>query len=736
MDGRWMLLPLAIAMGAPAAAFAQTNSVPGASEGGDSVADLVVTARKRPERLQDTPISITAFDAQALARAGIRDIGDLSRSTPGMQYGNFGDLKLSPTSLRGVVSGAGSAGAEPAVAYYVDEVYMGQGAGANLDLYDIERVEVLRGPQGALFGRNSIGGLISLTTKAPTDRFAMSGEIGAGNYSQFRAAGSLSGPLIGERVLAKLSVIRSQRAGYEYNEVLSHRVNDAGSTTARGQILVKVGAVSKLTLTGAYHRVKQHPLVFETLSYNPNAVVAQLYTAAGMKPNGDPYDRRVQADSPSLETLKAYDASARFTTRIGKVGLTALSAYHKHNYFSRTDTDRSPFSLLYDGDPERVTRWSHEVRADVTLGNLDLLIGGYRFTQNASNLSFVEVGKDLGALFGSPALGGTRAGSDAALRTVSNAVFGNATWKISQAAELTVGGRYTHDAKRIDYHQQDALGLLGGNFAVAAHDAWSQFTPSASFRYRFTPNLMGYLTVSRGFKSGGFNDALGDANGIGFGPETMMNYEAGTKGSLANGRLTFALSVFHMRWRDIQITTDNPATAIYDPIIRNAGAAHSNGVEGEVTAHLSRAWDIGANFSVQSARYDAGALPSPPGTPALPLRRTLYSPAQTASGNVTYRHPTPLGEVELFAETTWRGVSYLDYANSSDGRVAPYALVNARASLHFRKDHFRISAWIRNISNIKRAQRLFDLYSQSIVGQKFIVLNDPRTVGVELRVSY
>jgi outer membrane receptor protein involved in Fe transport len=193
------------------------NSKPAAiSESESEPATIIVTARKKSERLVDTPISITAFTGEDLKKSGVTKLNDLAVRTPGLQYGNFGDEKLSPTSLRGIVADAGSAGADPAVGIYVDEVFIGQGAGASIDYFDLDRVEVLRGPQGTLFGRNTIGGVINISTVAPTRDFDAQFEGGVGNYGLIQAQGAIGGPLVGETVLGRLSFFGNRRNGVDH----------------------------------------------------------------------------------------------------------------------------------------------------------------------------------------------------------------------------------------------------------------------------------------------------------------------------------------------------------------------------------------------------------------------------------------------------------------------------------------------------------------------------------------
>ena len=720
----------AFALGLVGPVWAETvDAAPGATS---TIEEVVVTARKRSERLQETPISITAVTAEAMERKGIKDVADIARQTPGLQYADYGDLKLSPTSLRGVVGGAGSAGADPAVGFYVDEIYQSQGAGADLDLYDVARVEVLRGPQGTLFGRNTIGGVISITTERPSDTLTASVTADVGNYSAYRIGASVSGPIVAGLVSGKLAFIKDEHGGYDRNVYLNRDVNNHDAWSTRGQLLFDFAPATSLLLTGSYREVDQEQLVFETLRYNLNADLPQALIAAGLPLNTNPYDRKVYSDSPNQERLRAWDLAATFKTRIGEVGVTNIASYHWHDYFSRNDTDRSPLKMLYDGDPERVSRWSEELRFDFSTGPVDWLAGLYYYHQNSDNQSFVEIGSDLAKSLGDPSLTGVRTGSNGQLETTSKAAFVSATWKVTPRLDVTVGGRYTVDEKTIHYVQRDVINLLGGNTDVRANGSWSQFTHNANIRYRFSPDIMAYATASKGFKSGGFNDALGSADGIAFGPESLWNYEVGLKTQFFDRRLVVNTALYYMAWSKIQLSEDNPATPVYDPIILNAGKAHSQGVEIEVTGRPTERLTLGGNLSIQEALYDGGLLPT-----GEPLHHIAYAPNYTADLNAEYRFPLQgLGTVSLFGEYQMRGRTYISNDADPDGVVHAYGLLNARLTLTSSDDRWRISLWGKNLGDEIYTQRLFDLSGQPLVGQKFIILGEPRTFGVELKLKY
>lgn len=729
MRGRVLLLSTLLSTVAPLGLAGK--AIAQEAGAGAGVEDIIVTARRTEERLQEAPVSVTAFTAQTMERLGVSDVSDVARRTPSFQYGDFGDLKLSPTSLRGIIGSSGSAGADPAVGYYVDEVFVGQGASANLDLHDVARIEVLRGPQGTLFGRNTVGGVISITTRRPGDTFDASLQTTFGDYDYYRVGGSISGPL-GAGVSAGLSGVFSEREGVDHNIVLGRDVNSLGSYSLRGALDFDLGAETRLELTVDYRHADQEPMVLETIRYDDASSLAFLLDFLGLDRNADPYDRIVYSDDVNRETLDGWGASARLRTRIGGVTLTNVAAYRSHEYDSRFDTDRSPLRIGYDGDPEEVWRASEELRLNWETGPVSWLAGVYFYHQDGSNQSFIEIGADLADLIGDSSLTGVIAGSDANMITTSSAVFGSATWAVNERFDITLGARWVRDEKEIDYTQYDPVFLLGGSGTIQASDSWVEITPNLNVRYRFTPDVMAYLTVSNGFKSGGFNDGLGDANGISFDPETLWNYEIGLKTELFRRRLVANAALFYMDWQNIQVSQDNPATPMYDPIILNGGVAHSQGVEIEVQALPTDQLLLGASVSFLEAEYEEGTLPT-----GQPLQRVPRAPEYTAAFNTEYRWPVgDFGEIALGGEYLMFGESYLSTNNIEDARVAPYELVNARLSFENLRQGWRFSIWGENLTDETYKTRMFDLMDQDLVGQRFIALGEPRTYGVELRVRY
>jgi len=694
--------------------------------------DIIVTAQKKEESLQEVPLSVTAFTVDFIQEHNLTDFLDISARTPGMHYGNFPDEKLSRTSLRGIQASSGSAGADPAVSRYVDEVYIGQGAGAFMDLFDIERVEVLRGPQGLFFGRNSIGGAINYTTKRPSNEFEALLEGTYGDYNQHRVGALISGPLVRDRLAGKLSLISNGRDGTYTNLWLDIKGNEISNWSARGQLLWTPSGVTSVTLTAEHREIDQESLLFETLKYDlENGLLPLVLGLYGLPLNEDPWDRKGYSDTEQPETLDLDGYSVNLVTAIGDVELVSITSYREHAYDSYRSTDASPLRWAYDGDPEQVDRLSQEIRVAWSTARTSVVLGGYYFAQTAANQSFIHFGEDfMEFLFEVPLY--VEAGSNAVTDTTSYAGFANLTFTLSDRADMSVGLRYTRDEKEINYSQADPFGLLGGTFSLQAMDDWGAATPAFNVRYMFNDNVRGYVNVGRGFKSGGFNDGLGSADGIAFGPEFLWNYEIGLKTRLAQGRVTANFAAFYMDWTDIQITVDNPDTPIYDPIIANAGAAHSTGIEGEIVAYPSRHWILGLNFALMDAEYDGGTEPD--GTP---LGGIPYAPDYTANLNAQYRGGLS-GSLEWFVggEILNKGELYLTPDNQEDGRVDPYTYINARLGIGPEDRGWSVTLWGRNLTDETVKERLFDLYDQPLIAQKYIVLNDPVTYGVTLRFAF
>jgi len=706
---------------------------------------IVVTATRREQNIQDVPASVTALGGGLLEALGVTDIQGVARRTPGLQFSNFSDLKLSTTVIRGINAyDAGSAGKDPTVAYYLDEVYLGIGVGAALDYFDLERIEVLRGPQGTLFGRNAIGGVINITSRRPTNEFEASAQLEGGDYDYLLARGSVNVPLSPDVFALRFAASYMENGGYTDNAYLNVATNDTKRTNLRMSALYTPTDKAQFLFTADWRDIDQHSKQYETLEVDADSIF--YLRASGAIPglpavpmNTDPYDRVVYSNVIANETLDGYGLSLKADFDLGSMDLVSVTGYRKHDYDNVSDTDMSPLSLLTDGDPEETWSFSQELRlVDHADGRFTWLGGVYYYKQDSDNESFVTVGDDLSVLVvGDTSLGGLETGSNGKVVAESVGVFASGTYDFTDTLSLTVGARSTRDTKKIDFSQFDPIDLLGGTYEVHADDEWTAFTPSVSLQADLGENVMTYFLVSQGYKSGGYNDALGAATSFSFDQETLWNYEAGLKSMLMNGRLRLNASVFHMVWDDIQIQEDDPSTPVFDPRISNAGKATSSGLEAEAIAALGDNWTLSLNGTVIDAKFDEGTLPTAPGEPEIPLDHMTRVPDYTVTFRADYERPVS-SKLLFLASAEWyaQGKMYLTLDNQPAGVVDPYSLVNAQVGIGSVDDRWRLVLWGRNLSDETYTERLFDIIDISFVGQKFIDLGQPRTYGLRLMVNF
>ncbi len=702
---------------------------------GFAIEEVIVTSQKREENAQDVGIAITAFSEGHLDKIGAKNIEDVAYRTPGLNFNSFTDLKLSATTLRGISADSGSAGGDPSVGYYLDEVYLGPGVGANIDLFDVESIEVLRGPQGTLFGRNTIGGVISITSKKPSDELTSYLQTEYGNYNHTRIKGSVSGPLIDNLLSASLAAVYYDRDAYIDNEYLNTGADGTHQKGARVAFRYMPVEDAEFLLSIDYRKVTQRSKSMETLRYNPSSIA----TGFEMDLNALPDDRKVFSNFFGNEKLESWGGMLRGTISFDDVDLVSVTGYREHDYFNLGDTDMTPLRLIRDGDPEKVRRFSQELRL-VSNNDSDLnwIVGLYYSDQSTENNSIIELREDLLASFGfSDAV--FSGGSLAEMNTKNYAVFANLNYSLGDSFELMLGLRQTYEEKDIDYRQVDfesELGfpMIGGSFSRKARDDWSSFTPMLTLRYHADEDVMLYGTISRGFKSGGFNDALGSGDGISFDPEVLLNYELGIKSTWFDQRLIMNAALFHMDWKDIQLSSDNPNTPnTFDPIIANAGRAHSTGMELETLARVTGHLTLGADFSVTEAEYDEGTLIS-----GNPLEKLRGVPKYKVGLNAEYVFPVfDSMELSLRGDYIRQGDIYLGLDQSiPEVKEGAYSMFNARVTLASHSDDWRLALWGKNLTDETYRVRYFDLFENPLVGQSFSVLGSPRTYGVEVRFNF
>lgn len=707
------------------------------------VPTIVVTAQKREENIQDVPIAITAFDAEELREQNVITFEEVTRNVPGFQFENDVDIRSSRIRVRGIAGGGGTAGTDTSVGVYVDEVYLGQAAAANTELFDLERVEFLRGPQGTLFGRNTLAGVINMTSQRPTDE--LSGYVHAeyGNFNHTRLKARVSGPIIEDVLSASVSGVYFDRDGFLRNETLGIDVNDQSNWGLRGGLHFTPSSSFELQLSADYRKVDQRAKTYETLINAPGSIPG----AFGALLNTDPFDRVTFGGFPGEETLEAWGLSARARLSLDDFDIVSVTGYRAHDYFSDGESDLTPLAVGRNQDIQDVGRFTQELRVETTgSGPLSAIAGVFYLDQDSVNESGIVLESDLinilPLLFPIPPVAATEltGGAVGVTETKSYAIFGSLTYEISDSFEITLGARQTWEDRilvsfdQVDFESEFGFPLLAATGSIPRQeDTYSAFTPTATLSFTPAEDVLLYATVSKGFRSGGFNDSLGDLSGIGFGPETLWNYEAGVKAIWLDSRVRTNLSFFYMEWDDIQLTADDPTTpALFDPRTINAGRAVSQGFEFEGAIEITDRLTLSGNLAVVDAEFREGTL-----LDGTPLERIPGAADYTFA--VVGDYAAPLSDaIEFKARIELYGqgdVALNPNQTRPEAFQGAYQLLGGRLAIAH-ADGLEFALWGKNLLDEDFNVGVFDLLANPFVGQYFNALGPPRTYGVEMRYSF
>ncbi len=726
---RGSVAAIAIALATPAYAQVET---------------IVVTAQKREENIQDVPIAMTAFDAKALEEQNALTFEEVARNVPGVQFDNDVDIRTSRIRVRGITGGGGTAGTDSSVGVYVDEVYLGQSAAANTDIFDLERVEFLRGPQGTLFGRNTLAGVINMTSQRPTDELSGYVQAEYGNYNHTRLKGRISGPLIDGVLRASLSGVYFDRDGFLRNDTLGTDTNDQHNWGLRGGLYFTPSSNLEFVISADYRKVDQKSKTYETLINDSAGSIPGLF---GALLNTDPYDRVTYGDFAGKETLEAWGLSARGKLSLDNFDIVSVTGYRSHTYYSDGESDLTPLKIGRNQDTQDVKRFTQELRFETNgSGPLSVIGGLFYLDQDATNGSGILLESDLIAilplLFNIPPVSATElvGGSVGVTETKSYALFGSLNYKISDKLDLTLGARQTWEDKTlVSFNQVDFESVFGFPLLAATgsvprtKDSYKAFTPSATLSYKPSDDVMLYATASKGFRSGGFNDSLGDLSGIAFGPEDLWNYEAGLKSMWLDKRLRLNLALYYMNWDNIQLTADDPNTpSLYDPRTINAGRAVSQGIEFEGEAEITNNFRVSANFTVVDAKFKEGTL-----LDGTPLDKIPGAADYTFTISGDYVVPIGAGtDIRARLEYYQQGdVALTADQSRSEATQKAYGLLSARLAVQ-NDSGWEIALWGKNLLDKKYNVGVFNLLSNPFVGQYFNALGAPRTYGVELRYAF
>jgi iron complex outermembrane recepter protein len=758
----------------------QPTTGPQASEG-ETLESIVVTARRREESLQDTPVAITALSAEALERQQAVGTMDLDKIAPNIQFHSYGTLTGNNSAAQVFIRGIGQTDATPAVdpgvGIYIDDVYMGRSVGGAMEFRDISSVQILRGPQGTLFGRNTIGGAVLLTTNAPGDNAGNSVRVGVGQDNLRELAGAFDIPL-GEQWSARIAVGGRERDGYVSRAFDGEDLGNEKMYTGQLGVRWKPSDAFSLTLRGDYTEEDENgsPFVFQSMNEAATFVGASSQ-AAGCPNMLDPLpppvlvgplaDPRCGNDAQALGPFKnggTYPATSTLeNSGMSLVAdwevndlltLKSITADRNLKWTGTRDADNTPLLILHTNYDSKSDQFSQEFQALISTSRVDGVVGLFYFDEDSFDRLLVPLGNP-----------GTSYDTQRVwMDSKAKAAFTEWTFKATDALSFSAGLRYTEETKGLQSTmfnvapassveppaptalcpfagppptQTGCLFLTTNRF----EREFTATTTSASVQYRVNPQLMAYLSWSEGFKSGGFNqryNAAPPGNApISFNPETAESWEVGFKMDPSDSvRLNVAL--FTTDYDDIQMTYRLGVV----PLLFNAGVASIFGGEFELEYAPTAEFRLDASLGYLDSEFDKITAPPPfgPVTPtatATLKSRLPFTPEWQGHLGVSYDFAAGANWlITPRADLSYTDAQFFDAGNSREiAQLEAITLVNASLTLASED-----SKWRFVLSGSNLTDELYPVAGTSSLttasGYSEIINSRPRTVALSATFSF
>ena len=738
-----------------------------ASASSSQLETVTVTTRRREESSQDVPTPMSVVSGQNLETQRVYRIQDLQQLVPSVNVA-YMHARQSSVSIRGLGNNPASDGLEGSVGLYIDNVYLGRPGMAVFDLMDIEQLEVLRGPQGTLFGKNTTAGVINISTRAPTFTPERSIETSVGEDGYFQTKGTISGPL-NEQLAGRFSAYRTRSDGDIKNEYDGHDLNGGSREGFRAQLLFKPNEDFNLRWIGDYNEEDSSAGTRVLYNTGPTINGVNLYqsraNAAGATlVNGT--HRKVNLDNDQHVTVHQGGTSVEANwTLPSDFALTSVSSYRFWNFTPRNDDGLNVPASYNAGVSVEDKQYSQEFRLASPKGEFfDYVVGAYYFGSDLDNKSFAYYGPQADVWNGTPAgaLANVTSVGKGHIKTDSFALFAQGTWHLTERLDFTAGVRGTYEEKNAWVSRNAPVGgaAVAGAAANArrgragAYDSGdlNQYSSSPSgllnLSYRITDDVLGYATLSHGEKSGGVNLAVGSAPTAGadsllIGTERANNAELGFKSTLWDHRLQLNANVF---WTQVNAYQTNA----YDAdnrvqYLTNAGSVRSRGIEFESTVVPLRGLTLNFNGSYNDVSYlsykDAPCPPEvsqAPGAPAscdLSGHQVVGASKWIGNANGEYKWNLDNGfEPYVTGSYAFRSKAVGTVEDSDYGQIPSYAVVNFSTGLRgdFNQGQWDISLWLKNAFDKTYYPTLWTGGNGGYEG----LLGTPRTLGVTGRYDF
>jgi iron complex outermembrane recepter protein len=698
-----------------------------------SLDEIIVTAQKRTESLQDVPLAISALSGDTMSDRGITDVASLAQAVPSLTFGSYGGQAR--IAIRGIGFDTINPGGEGRVAYHLNGVYLSHPAATIGTFFDVERVEVLRGPQGTLYGRNATGGSINVIPRGPSDEFEGYLTLGYGNYDAITTEGAVGGP-IANGVAFRVGFMTEDHDGYGRNIITGTRIDNTKRRGARGMLSFRLGDSAKLDLSADYFNENDRNYGNHFLGRaNPNVTPTGLLVGGIV-----PTDRReIANDFDPKNDRTFWGLSARLAVEFGDVTLTSITGYRNNDYSLLTDLDATSAPISRFVFAEKGDHFSQELQLAGEFGRLSFLVGGYYFQEKVDGNVSIPFNR---LVIGLPSLMVQGYAVQGDLRTKAIAGFGQASYTLTDKLKATLGLRYSWERHSIADQFQFDVGrpfVPGAPIIPAAtrnaRRSENAFAPK--FGLEFTPrkDLLYYVSVSKGFKSGGYNlgDIVDPNTGLtnnGFTPETLWSYDAGFRGSFAGGLIDLNANAFYYDYKNLQVSKVVLSTVI----IENAASSQIYGLEAQAIVRPLPGLQLEVTPTWLNGRYKdfRSANPADPFNPTpvvLDGKQITQSPELALNLAAQYTMDVGAGRFRLRGEMAFQDRIFFTPFNERDVSRAPNTMFNAFAT--YTTDSWELSLFARNLTN--RTVIANALVNSGLIGLPITgTLYPPRTYGIKV----
>jgi iron complex outermembrane receptor protein len=703
-----------------------------------TIEEVVVTANKKQESLQEVGASITAFTSTSLENMGIMSAEEIALRTPNFSMSAF-NIAQPRLFIRGIGSTDDGAAQDNSVAVFLDEVYIARGAAQLFELFDLERIEVLRGPQGTLYGKNVVGGVMNVLTKNPVNEKEYSVGLTAGDYGETNFKFMANNPM-SDALSNRTTLISKNRDGFSRNILTNQEMDNKDYLGFRTKFLYEVEGIT-LTLSadssehedGGQSR-KGEPFGPWAFGSSVTAVLTSTNPRESESPRTTFQKQEISGVSAKLVMDTAYGT---FTS------ITASRESDTNLLDAFTGVGSPPFLVLdtANAEIENAEQFSQEFRLDIDVNDqLDLMLGYYYLSEDVNRTETSDLESLIGSMVDALSSLRGKSGSYQIAENETTGIFINGTYNLSEKLSATLGIRRSTDEKTIRTSVVD-IRSVGSKLAapptevydIRASEDWDATTPSFLLKYDFSPSVNLYGSVSKGYKSGGFQGQAptGAAASTAFNPEFAWNYEFGLKSNLLENRLMLNISTFSTDYEDLQVRQNATKPGETIPILRitNAAEGEVEGLEIEWNAVFNERFSSWGSIAYLDSKYlnfidNSGADVSG--------NALQFAPEQQI--NIGLRYENSYGQNTTFfsqIDYTWQDEYFTEPGNAPVHLIADYGLINARLGWVVGDGKWKVELWGKNLSD-----ELYQMHIIPFLGDRFATYGPPKTMGASITLQW